>query len=258
MKKMIAALTALMMVLVLVPAAAEDIGPDTETAKVFASRWASGNIRIDISSSDGIWEVVVDLGYGATVWNYTCVHDSDLNALVSVDSETNTKSVITLDDNRSENGSEIVDAEAKAVFTVDGKGHLVWKDQKEDAGAGMAFEKIGWYEDDFYCDDYTLSCTWDVEESTDGEIYSGYKVLLVLENDKGITEWYYPCSYNAETDSLVSLFGHKEFKPANSEEFEIIYEDGSATFTMDREGNVLWNDEKENAGNGLSFQRGNG
>ena len=34
------------------------------------------------------------------------------------------------------------------------------------------------------------------------------------------------------------------------------YEDGAATFTIDGDGMLIWNDAKENAGDGMRFERG--
>ena len=260
MKKTIAALIALMMVLVCIAAAAEEKGPDSEATKLFSSRWVStgGGIRVDIWNNDGIWAVKVDKNYGSEIWNYTCVYDEEQNTLVSVESGENTKTVMSLDENNNETGSEIADGAAKASFTLDENGSLVWKDEKEGAGDGVAFGKIGWFENDYYCGNYTMSCFWDVEEPAEGEIYSGYKVTITLEDETGVTEWYFPCFYNPETNTLDSLFGTREFKPADSEAYEIVYEDGEASFSMNEEGCVLWDDKKDNAGEGLVFELSNG
>ena len=254
MKKTLAALVALMMALLCTIVLAEEKGPDSEATKLFSSTWASGNTRVDVSNNDGLWEVEVKTEFGTTVWNYTCVYDAELNSLVSVDDAENTKRVMTLDDEHAETGSEIVDAEAKATFTLDEDGLLLWKDEKNDEGAGVTFEKIGWFEGYYYCDDYSLSCTWEADESGD----EAYTVVIDLENEDGVTEWVYRCTYDAESNALASVTGTKEFSANDTEAFEILSEDGSAVFTKDEEGNLLWNDEAENAGEGLVFILPNG
>ena len=39
------------------------------------------------------------------------------------------------------------------------------------------------------------------------------------------------------------------------EESEVIYTDGSATFSINKHGQLIWKDEKENAGKGLKFDK---
>ncbi len=260
MKKLIAALLALMLVLLCAVSVAEEpaADPENEIQKLFDSTWVCGSSTVEAWYMGGIWEVLVSVGYGATKWDYTCVYDAEQNALVSLDSETNVKSVISLDEEGSEADREILDTEAKAVFTLDEHGHLIWKDVKEDAGAGMEFEKIGWFSGTFACGDYLLDCIWDVEEPAEGEIYSGYRVSIVLEGEGGRTEWNYSCFYDPETNTLSSPFGSKEFLPDGSEAFEIIYDDGSATFSFDEEHNLIWTDEVEHTGDDLLFLQTNG
>ena len=38
-------------------------------------------------------------------------------------------------------------------------------------------------------------------------------------------------------------------------ESEVIYTDGSATFSINKHGQLIWKDEKENAGKGLKFDK---
>ena len=256
MKKIIAALLALMMALLCVAAMAEE--HENEAQKMFDSAWVCGPSTVEAWYMGGIWEVVVSVGYGASKWDYTCIYDEEAKTLVSLDSETNVKSIITIDEEGSEADREVTDTEAKAVFSLNENGRLIWKDEKEDAGAGMEFEKIGWFSGTFACGDYLLDCVWDVEEPAEGEIHSGYRVSITLEEENGRTEWYYACAYDPETNTLSAPFGSKEFLPAGSEAFEIIYDDGSATFCFDDEHNLIWNDETEHTGDDLMFLQTNG
>ena len=260
MKKMIAALIALMMILLCVAAIAEGgaADPEAESVDMFDSAWVCGSSKVEAWYMGGIWEVVVSLNYGASKWDYSCLYDGDQKALVSMDTETNVKSVISLDEEGSEADREVVDTEAKAVFTLDEHGHLIWKDEKEDAGAGLEFEKIGWFAGTFACGDYLLDCVWDVEEPVEGEVYSGYRVSILLEEENGKTEWSYTCAYDPETNTLSAPFGSREYLKNGAEGYEIIYDDGAATFFFDEEHNLIWNDEKEGVGSDLLFQQTNG
>ena len=260
MKKMTAALLALMMLFLLTAAAAEgtEEDPAQKAQDMFDSAWVSGSAMVEAWYLGGIWEVVVSTGYGATKWDYSCIYDEEQQALVSLDGEANVKSIILLDEEASEAGREVVDTEAKARFTLDEHGHLIWNDEKEDAGAGLEFEKIGWFSGTFACGGYLLDCVWDVEEPAEGEVYSGYRVSIVLEDEGGRTEWNYTCFYDPETDTLSAPFGSKEFLPDGAEAYEIIYDDGSATFSFDEEHNLIWNDETEHTGDDLLFLQTNG
>lgn len=260
MKKIIAALAALMMVLMSLCAAAGETpaAPAEDGSALFDSAWVCGSSTVEAWYLGGVWEVTVSTGYGAEKWDYTCMYDPEQKALVSLDSESNVKSVIRLTEEGSEADREVTDTEAKAVFTLDEHGHLLWKDEKEDAGAGMEFEKIGWFAGTFACGDYLLDCVWDVEEAAEDEVYSGYRVSIVLEDEDGRTEWSYPCVYDPEKDILTAVFGSKEYLPAGGEAYEIIYDDGSATFSFDEEHNLLWDDEKEHNGSDLLFVQTNG
>lgn len=260
MKKMIAALLALMMALLCAVSVAEEPAetPATDAQKMFDSAWICGSSTVEAWYMGGIWEVLVSLNYGATKWDYTCIYDEEQKALVSLDSEANVKSVISLDEEGSEADREVLDTEAKASFTLNENGRLVWKDEKEDAGAGMEFEKIGWFAGTFACGDYLLDCVWDIEEPVEGEVYSGYRVNIVLEDDNGRTEWNYTCAYDPETETLTAPFGSKEFLPNGSEAFEIIYDDGSASFFFDEEHNLIWKDDVDHTGDDLLFLQTNG
>ena len=109
MKKLIAALLALMLVLLCAVSVAEEpaADPENEIQKLFDSTWVCGSSTVEAWYMGGIWEVLVSVGYGATKWDYTCVYDAEQNALVSLDSETNVKSVISLDEEGSEADREI-------------------------------------------------------------------------------------------------------------------------------------------------------
>lgn len=74
------------------------------------------------------------------------------------------------------------------------------------------------------------------------------------------TEWRYHCTYDAESCTLVSLpdgtrteFSHNgDGELASS---SIVYSDGTASFLLDRDGHLIWQDNKEYAGKGLRFGR---
>ena len=68
------------------------------------------------------------------------------------------------------------------------------------------------------------------------------------------TSWEYVC--NIDGDKLVCKSGGRKSEfDADTQQDTLIYDNGSATFSLDQNGNVLWKDNKEDAGNGLRFGR---
>ena len=216
-----------------------------------------------IYAEEDHWRVWITSADGATEWDYCCLFDETQKTLVSWEEPTNVKTEITIDEEGSEIGRNEVYSDGKAVFALNSNGKLIWTDEKEDAGAGFAFEKIGWFQGVWIAGEeidshYELNCYWDVEEPTEGEIHSGYKVEITRNDGEACTCWNYACIYHADTNTLVSLFGTKEFSGSEGEPFITVYEDGEAEFSFDDEGCIRWKDANENAGEDLQFNVTNG
>lgn len=70
------------------------------------------------------------------------------------------------------------------------------------------------------------------------------------------TVWSYNCLYDGE-----KLVNHGDgvktnltFDEEGNESDEVVYEDGAVSFTIE-DGKLIWNDEKENAGEGMAFEK---
>ena len=108
------------------------------------------------------------------------------------------------------------------------------------------------YSGSWACDRASIEMNWEEE---------GYRVLIswgssAWEN----SEWEYSCYYHEEDKTLVSMpFGSRtDYVYGDDGELVSateIYSDGSATFSLDGEGKLIWQDEKENAGDGMRFER---
>ena len=108
------------------------------------------------------------------------------------------------------------------------------------------------YSGSWACDRASIEMNWEEE---------GYRVLIswgssAWEN----SEWEYSCYYHEEDKTLVSMpFGSRtDYVYGDDGELVSateIYSDGSATFSLDGEGKLIWQDEKENAGDGMRFDR---
>ena len=266
MKKWIALLVAVMMMVLCAASLAEEGTESTvnpEAVALFSSEWTDGFTSVKIYAEGDHWIAWVISADGTAEWNYCCLFDEKEKTLTSDGNRENIKSIITLDDEGSVTADEIVYTDGAAVFSLNGEGKLIWKDEKEDAGAGFAFEKIGWFQGLWVSGEdvdshYELNCYWDVEEPTEGDVYPGYKVEIERRNGEEYTHWTYSCVYDAETNKLTSIFGSKEYAEKGGESIATVYDDGKAEFSFDDEGCIRWKDEVEDAGKDLQFNATNG
>lgn len=260
MKKLMAVILALVLSAVCCAAAlADETAEEQEALKLFDSDWVSVAGHVSAAYMDGYWSVEVTSGDYTVEWDYFCVYDAERKALVSSDEGYgNTKTIISRDLEGSEIGREVEYSDGQAEFTVNENGKLVWKDLKEDAGAGAEFEKIGWFAYDFYSEHCTMNIFWDVDEEEDGTIHAGLKVQIEKAEENSYTSWTYSAAYNAEDNTLVAFLGTKEVQEAAGEALATIYYDGEAVFSWDEEGGLHWDDKVEDAGEGEVFERSNG
>ena len=262
MKKWIAALLTLTMVLLCAAAAAEEpaSGPDPEAAALFDSMWTQDFRSVRITPDGDRWSVQVI--NGSAEWDYTCVYDAERKALVSDPEGENVKYTVVRNEEGSETDRVTVYSDGAAVFSLDEAGRLLWEDAKENAGADAAFEKIGWFESTWDANSgdttYVLYCFWDVDAPNETEIHSGYKIEIERYEDEAYTHWYYLCAFDAEANILSSSMGVKEHSEREGEPLTVVYEDGQAEFILDDDGNLIWKDATEDAGEGLVFARSNG
>ena len=263
MRKWIALLAVLMMtVLCAVSLAEEESAVNPDALRLYSSEWADGFTDVKIYAEEDHWRVRIMSADGSVEWDYCCGYNEAENTLVSLDAD-NIKTEIRIDEEGSEIERNDVYNDGKAVFSLNEEGRLIWNDEKENAGAGLAFEKIGWFQGVWISGEdldsrYELYCYWDVEEPSEGEIFSGYKVEIERYEGEAYTHWVYSCFYNPENDTLQSLFGQKEYAEREGDAIVTVYDNGVAEFYFDDEGCIGWKDEIENAGEGLQFNATNG
>ena len=255
MKKWIAAAAALMMVMLCAVAAAGGTEAEEEARELYESQWVGPGGSVQADCMYGFWEVKVISGDYGTEWEYVCLYDEARKVLVSKEDGKNTKTFIVRDEQGSEADRITEYTDGRAEFALTESGNLVWKDLKEDAGAGIEYEKIGRYADGFASDRYMLNVYWwDGDEEADNA-----GVIATLETFEEDAFWTYKqVKYNAENNTLEASLGVKEVRNAQDEALVTEYEDGTAVFSMDSEHNVYWKDDKENAGEGEIFVQSNG
>ena len=100
------------------------------------------------------------------------------------------------------------------------------------------------------CDRATAEIVWEEE---------GYRVLISWGSSAWeTTTWEYSCYYHEDDGTIVSMPFGSRTEWVYDDNGEVVsskgvYDDGVAGFSLDQEGRLIWQDEKENAGEGLRF-----
>lgn len=239
----------------------------------FLDEWVNldGTCRIEIAEHmaeeivDGYvvnvhMPVIAEESYSYVAWAYGCVWDNETQTLKS------TSRVTGKGDYEPDSEEEITDINFEygdAVFYFK-DGMLIWDDKNEAADDGLRFNRpIGWgeaympaeaaaFEGVWQCNRATIAMYWEEE---------GFKVLITWGSSAWEhTEWEYSCFYHDEDHTLVSMpFGTRTevVYDENGEQTSAteVYNDGEAIFSLDEEGKLIWLDEKENAGEGMRFEK---
>ncbi len=102
------------------------------------------------------------------------------------------------------------------------------------------------------CDRATAEIVWEEE---------GYRVLIHWGSSAWeATEWEYSCDYREEDHTMVSMPSGVRTELVFDDQgeqtsFTVVYEDGEAVFSLDGDGCLIWQDRKDNAGEGMRFVR---
>ncbi len=246
-----------------------DVTPDD-----YLGEWVDpdGTCRIEIAAHtdgeivDGYvvdvhMPVIAEESYSYVTWAYGCVWDEGSQTLKSIARFTGKG------DYEPDSEEEITDSSldyTAAAFSFDEEGRLVWSDENETADDELRFERpSGWgeesmpaeaaaYEGVWQCDRATIAMYWEEE---------GFKVLITWGSSAWEhTEWEYSCLYHDGNNTVVSMPFGTRTEIVYNENGELVsstevYDDGEAIFSLDEEGNLIWLDEKENAGKGMRFEK---
>ena len=149
MKKLTGILLVIMMLVAMICTASGDEVPQTEGGKKFENDWAIPGGKAEIYHEEEGYRVTLDIarddGTGAR-WEYSCYYHEDTDSLSSVSSSRLDYTI------NPDNGERVLgeyayegldDENSGAEFTIDRDGFLIWKDGREDAGAGLKFINIG-------------------------------------------------------------------------------------------------------------------
>ena len=241
------------------------------TAHDYLGEWVDqdGTTNIDVEAreeGDGyVFNVQMDVfdddDFHYNVWAYACVYDEETRTMKSI------SRVMGTGDYEPDSEEDITDMDfeyvsAEFFFTEDGE--LVWSDANEEADDGMLFgHTIGWMDPDYIGPGHHFVGEWNDERVSIyiEETMEDYQVIVF--GSGSATDgayWLYSCDYNAETDSLVSngevaeKFTYTYTEDGEEHIDEPEYEDGSAVFSLTEDGLLIWDDHKENAGEGRAFE----
>ena len=226
----------------------------TQTAdpeiEMFVSTWSTDGAQAEIQFIDGFFQVHIetfDHGYDRNEWTYLCTYDADQQSLIAA--STGTKHAYVYDFDTDRETKNTIYQDGSAVFTLQPDGYLMWHDEKEDAGRELLFTKLGSYHGIWQCDNITIQF----------RVTGGAYRCTISKNEGNniIATWSYHCKYDLDSGNVISDdLGRKEIFvgcDAEGEIFDTVYNDGSAIFSINDDGCLLWNDLKENAGIGMLF-----
>ena len=233
MKKMFALLLALCLALAAASALAEEdefgYYPDENPeSKPFVSTWIAenGDWRIEMYGEDGGIKpyIVHKLGDNKEdIWEYATALNPEKTALTAVPFGLHYQQ-----DTVSGNWDVNYYEDGDAVFTLNENGQLLWNDLKEDAGKGLAFDRIGnffggrWMKGDvevifydWYDGEYDIRCYQ----------YGENDAILADAILKGV--------YDPATDTITAEGFFDPDAPF------------TVTFSYDEENNVVWTENGE-------------
>lgn len=220
---------------------------------VYNSDWACGGTLIELICEDGGFRATVTQHTGEMldeqlIWTYSPSYDPETGALVApVFGEK--VHAYPGDEN---DGTRVMEYEDGAArFVLLDNGHLIWNDEKEDAGAGMEFVKIGRFQGDYVCDRAQISISWDAEDVYVIDIHWAESAMVSHD-------WSLKGTYKAETNTLeasgmASVTTYDENGEFVSVECVNEEEGCFASFSFNEEYQLIW-DSSDGAGDGLVFE----
>ncbi len=231
MKKLFAMILALCLLAAAAALAEEDdIGyyPDEHPECLpYLSAWVAedGDWRVEMYGEDGGIKPMIIHRLGDNkedIWEYAVALNGDKTALTAVPLGLHYRQ-----DTVTYNWDEIYYEDGDAVFSLDGDGRLVWNDLKEDAGRGLAFEKIGNF----------IGGRW-MKGDTEVIFYDWYEGeydirCFTYENDEIVADAILKGAYDPATDTVTAEGYFDPDAPI------------TVTFSYDDHNNVVWTENGE-------------
>lgn len=226
--KLIAWLTIALMLLTVNTAFAEEMDYKDQYPEslVFESIWKTGDWQIESYCEDAGFKLMVkhQLAEGKyTVWEYSAIYQAENNTLVCMPF-----GIKYTEDTNSISGTLVNEYEdGDAIFSLDAKGRLLWKDLKEDAGRGLAFTKIGMFLGGNWIKDQTMVEFVDWQDGV-------YEVRVTVFDQSGLANKYgvLKGAYSSAQDAVtVNGIMEGDSKPV------------TITFSFNENGLLVWKNE---------------
>ena len=244
-----------------------DISPEDCLGQWVECETQFTQMTIEKDPAEG-WDVEITspLTHGAYIFKTTIQYDEDLRCFIYNKGEF-WDVPVTEEENPELGEAKITGTAGLLAFSGDEENLiLAWVDdsqpekevlfERADADADWEEEPMpaeaAAFEGVWQCDRATIAMYWEEE---------GFKVLITWGSSAWEhTEWEYSCFYHDEDHTLVSMpFGTRTevVYDENGEQTSAteVYNDGEAIFSLDEEGKLIWLDEKENAGDGMRFEK---
>lgn len=170
--------------------------PDPNGLK-FDGTWVCGRANMDISAEDAGYKVSITWAGSAwqvAQWEYACMYDAETGTLV--DSGMGAKSIVTYVGEGEIGSIEEEYTNGTATFAIGEDGMLTWSDGVEDAGNGMAFERVERY--DFFKDGFFDDS---VNSFIDDE---GHFIVQITVPEGSAGEWH--ADDMSQDESVVKLY----------------------------------------------------
>ena len=211
MKKWFCILMAVVMMGVAACTALADPAPQPEGGKKFESVWVIGGGLAEIVYEEEGYKINLDIqkndGTGSE-FEYSCYYKADTDSLLSVSSYRMdyTYDSVTGKEYAADPAYDGDDDEKQATeFTIDKDGFLIWKDGRDDAGAGLKFKNIGKFEGVWKNDAEAVRAEIRWNGKTDDELF--YTVYLTRGKTDGdrYEEFVLNMDYDSSTGKLSGM-----------------------------------------------------
>ena len=267
MKKTLCAFLMLVLLLCAASALAEEAqGPDL-SGEWMEAETQFARMTVEKNPESG-WDIEITspLTHGAYVFKTTIRYDGGLNGY-TYDKGKFWDVPVTAEENPELGEAKI--AGTAGIFTLEGGEEapvLKWHDD-QNPDVEVIFERADASTEDDYapmpaeaavfegvwqCGRASIEMYWEEE---------GFRVLICWGSSAWEhTEWEYSCFYHEESNTLVSMPFGTRTEIVYGDDGELVsatevYNDGDASFALTEDGFLTWMDEKENAGDGLLFEK---
>ena len=231
----------------------------------YSDVWVADGVAVEIWYDDDAFHCRAVLGNGgdeSRVYEYgACEYDDAADCLTCADG---TRTHEIWDNAAEELKTEIEATGLTAGFTfVDDEAYLVWNR----AGEGLddiRLKRLSDAEEDDWLASRQFIGRWMSGRCTIGIVGrddGSFQVNITWGNSASEqVEWRYDCAYDGERKALYSYEPGTKATVTYGEDGEIVssveeYGDGEATFAIDGDGMLIWNDAKENAAADMRFER---